>query len=1132
MTYMRKLAAGAAFTALLCGAASAVHAQEITGAIAGTVTSGAGAPVGGAQVKVTNTSSGQTLNAVTDSHGFYTIRNLSVGGPYRIAVSSASGAKTITIPQIGIGQAYNLNIALPAGGDVTEVVVTAASARVAGAMVQTGPRSTFTAADIAASPSFAGDLKDLTRMNPLVTIDLANSNAVIVAGANSHLNTIYVDGVRQSDDFGLNANGYPTQRSPFPVDAVKAFNFEVAPYDVRYGNFQGGILNVVTKSGTNDFHGSASYATDSNRISGRKIGYEALKIAGPDRKVSNVFHDEAYSVTLGGPIIKDKLFLFGAYEKYNGIGSSGNFVPGDVAGANPIFTVTSANVTAVQNILKTKYGYDPLNYGGSGPVTDEKKFIKADWYITDTQHLFASYQSTKGSIYSVPNGSVANKILNLQSNDYGLEQDLRAYTVDLVSHWTDNLTTELEYSNKKVVSPTVLETGPFSEFKVQFPSTGSIFLGPDISRQANDLSNIDKQYKARADYTWGSNVTTIGYEHEDLSVSDLFVQNATGTYTFSTGCGPGMAIPGFAGDVLLNLQAGVACNLVYANAFDNNPASAGSTAKSTTDTGFIQDEWRVTPALTVRAGLRYERFGSGTAPKLNPRFLTQYGYPNNLTVKDQGILMPRFGFNWQPDPTFVLSGGAGLFSGGNPIVYTYNSYTNSGNVTGSRTYTCNTPTCPAALTGVLGSSIPANVQADITTSANLGTGAANALAPNFKPPSVWKATLSAVKTINFDDYGFMGPAGSFLGDNWRIHGDAYYARTKQAVLFQDIWELQNVTGTAPDGRPTYNPARYTNPLNRTSGQDILLANTTKGNAKIWALGFGKDFANGFSFDYTYTHQRVRDVSAATSSTASSNYNNTISADPNNPALATSNYEIRFENRLTVGWEHKFFGDNKTTVKLFGFERAGLPFSYSFCTTSSSSCVSPSNTAPAEGLFGQAQTSTNHELLYVPAGANGIVTASSDPRVTFGPGFDLAAFNSYLQTTGLAKYEGQIAPRNAFRSRNVAEFDLHLAQEFPAYFLPEAKGEVFFDVINLGNLINKNWGIINQVGFPYTQAPVVARNCQTATGAGTGATQCVAGKGNFYQYDAFKPTTGATSVQTQISPPVATWVLKMGVRFKF
>ncbi len=1187
----RKLAAGVALGALaLALCSTSAVAQEITGGVAGHVTEG-GKPIGGAQVKITNTATGVSNTTTTSDDGFYSVSNLPVGGPYKVtATAPDKSVQTADVGSIQIGAPYQLDVAIAGGEQVAEVTVTAAPA-VKGAIVQTGPRTVFNASDIQTAPSFAGDLKDLARINPFVTIDAANSNAMTIAGTNNHFNTIYLDGVRQSDDFGLNNSGYPTQRSPFSIDVVQAFNVEVAPYEVQYGSFQGGILNVVTKSGGNEFHGSADYSWDSNDLSGKHIGVDALRLrpGATDRTVTTKFNDTQSSFTFSGPIWKDHIFFFFGYSQYNGIGAA-TFNPQDQAGANPIAGVLQSDVVNTQTILKGSvasggYGYDPLNYGGTGPVVDTKAFGKIDWYITDNQHLFVSYQNTDGTTYNVPNGSTSNKILNLQSNDYNFEQALVAWTADLTSHWTDALTTEIEYTNKDVESPTKLFTGPFSEFKVNLPTSGSIFLGPDISRQANNLGVTDQQIKFKANYKIGEHVLLGGYEHENLDEFDLFVQNATGTYTFSTACGPGAAVGG-TDNVFTNLQAHVACALTYQNAFDNNPNTAATSASTTTDTLYAEDEWHVSPELTVRGGLRYEGYGSSTKPLLNPRFVAQYGFANNRTIDGEYVLMPRFGFNWHPDPTFTVTGGAGLFSGGNPGVYTYDSYTNPGNLLGTKTYTCSTLNCAtqataltgagtSALLGVTGSSIPADVQADITAIANAGAGTANALDPHFKPPAVWKASVSVIKDFDFSDGN--NPYLKHLGDGWRIHADLVASKTSEGVLWQDLWELQYLmtparaaqlglpSAVAPDGRPLFDPTRYSaNPDNlavppvqaypwltgttkRSSGSDILLTNTGGGDGLVWAVGVTKTFRElGLTLDYTYSHQNVRDVAAATSSVATSNFNNEITADPNHPGVFTSDYQILYEHRFSVNYSHAFIGNNRTSVRLFLMDRAGLPFSYAFCTTSSSSCTSPSFNGPFDQLFGQGATSTTHQLLYVPkTDASGVVTASSDPHVTYGPAFNVAAFNSFLQSSGLIRYAGSIAPRNAFRSSDVVTADLQIAQEFPAWFPGGAKngskGEFYLDVINLPNLINKNWGIDNQVGFPYVFAPVTAFNCQfsgvVVPGISTFPT-CVAGRGNFYQYNTLRPTVTPgnvnqfTTVQSLSSPPVPTWVIKMGIRYKF
>jgi hypothetical protein len=1177
---IRKLAAGAALSALAL-AANAAYAQEITGGVAGHVTEN-GKPVGGAQVQVRNNGTGQTVTTVSGPDGFYTVRNLQPGGPYVVTATGPDNATTSqTIDQVPIGAPYALDLSL--GKAVSEVTVTAAPA-VRNLTVATGPRTVLTAHDISTLPSFARDLHDLVRLNPFVTIDEANSNSLIIAGTNNHFNTIYLDGVRVSDDFGLNNNGYPTQRSPFSLEVVQALNLEVAPYDVQYGDFEGGIINVVTKSGSNTFHGSADYEYDSSSESGKHIGiqpqFAGIQALTPatakPRAVTTAFQDQDSSFTIGGPLWPDHVFFFFGYDYYQGTGAS-TFSPSDVPSANPIAGVTQANVTAVQNDLTPSaasggYGYNPLNFGGTAPLTNTDYFAKVDWYITDKQHLFVSYQETDGNQYNTPDASVGGKELNLASSDYLQAQNLVAYTADLRSQWTDALYTEAEYTWRQVKSPSQLLTGPFANFLVQLSSGGQIDLGPDISRQANNLGVTDQQAKIRAHYTIGDHVLTAGYEWEDLAEFDLFVQDATGAYTFNNTCGPGL---GQTDGGLINLKDHVACKLIYQNAFDNNPNTAAGTAYDYTNTLYIEDEWHPLADLTVTGGLRAEIYSSPSKPLLNQRFVNQYGFANNLTIDGEYIVMPRVGFNWRPDPSLTITGGFGLFSGGNPGVYTYDSFDNPGNLLGTRTYTCSTANCatdPKALTvagatagtsaliNVAGSSIPQAVQNDITSAANLGIGNANALDPHFKPPSTWKASLSIVKLVDFHDFESKWKPLGDLGDGWRFHGDLLYSKVQDAVTWEDLWEEQNTltpttaaalgisaavapNAQAPDGRPLFNPNRYQNSLNRTSGFDIELSDTSKGDGLIWALGIDKTFPWGLDIDYTYTHQNVRDVNPATSSVASSNYLNNITADPNHPALSTSNYQILYENRISINFQHKFFGDNTTTFRLFAYNRAGLPFSYAFCPTASATCGSPQG-ANFDELFGQFSTSTMHQLLYVPkADGSGNVTLTSDPKVTYGTNFDINAFNNFLHASKLIRFNGQIAPRNGFRSPDVNTGDIQIAQEIPALFPHGAKGEVYMDVINVLNLINPNWGIDSQVGFPYVFAPVTAVNCQfsglTLDGVPqTGAQGCIKGQGNFYQYNTFRPQVSSTgtnqfsTVQPAGAVPVPTWVLKFGIRYKF
>jgi hypothetical protein len=1165
---MKKLVAGAATTVLaLCAMSAAAHAQDITGSIAGDITDDAGHGLGGVSVKVTYAPTGQTLTAVTNKDGFFTIRDLQVGGPYSVTASDAGHeSKTVQIDQIALGSPYELNFALAAG--LQEVTVRA-SRIVATKQTQTGPRSTFTANDIQTLPSFQRDLKDIARLNPFVTIDPTNSNALIIAGANPRANTIYVDGVKQSDDFGLNGNGYPTQRSPISVDAVKAFNVEVAPYDVQYGEFEGGVLNIVTKGGSNQLHGGGFYEYDSDQLGGDVLGNRAVNqpkcpngaasgsytgpaflnttgtatIACGVRYLNPNYKDKNYGGYLSGAIIPDRVFFFFDYEKYEGLGNT-PYTPADQGGANPVPGVSTAAVNDVINILKNTYGYNAGTVASSQPTTDTKYFGRIDADITDKQHLFFTYQEDDGDTLNFPNGSTSSTagVLALSSNYYVNEQNLKAWTADLTSHWTEQFSTEFEYTHKTVDTISSLN-GPSTagEFKIQLQKVGSdqpsIYVGPDVSRQANNLSTVDDQYKAKANYILGEHTITIGYEHEDTQSADLFVQNANGTYTFSNLCG---SMGYDANGVPLNLGNAQACQLTYANAYNNNALTAATAETTSIDTGYIQDEWHVLSTLSLKAGLRYERYSVNQAPPLNQTFLAQYGFPNNVTLDGDDILMPRFGFNWRPDPTWTISGGFGLFSGGNPTVYFYDSYDNPGNLIGSVNLTCsgaNTAACSSALTGVNINSVGAAAKTANTASANAGTGIVNAVAPNFNIPSEWKASISIRKVLNFSDYGWAGGVGKVLGDKWTVHLDDVYDTVKDGLQWVDLVGEQNVIGTAPDGRPIFNPNRFSA---TTAPDNIELKNTHKGNGNTIAVGFGKVFANGWDFDVNYTHEDVKEVSPATSSVAVSNYRQSAFTDPNNPGLALSNYNVDHEVKLSIDYQHKFFGDNTTTFRLFGDYRSGLPFSYTFqpAFPNGSGGITNLSTGNFDEAFGQFALlgSGGAELLYVPKvdPTTHLVTATSDPKVVYSSNFNLTAFNSFLKSTGLIKYAGGIAPRNAFTSSDVSRFDLEVTQEIPAFFPTHAKGVLYFDLFNIGNLLDKNWGVIKQTGFPGFQSPIQAVNCQAAMLTAAKITTapssiCTKGAGNYYEYS---PGSATTETLGSVTGGVAAWEVKLGVRYKF
>lgn len=1099
MTF-RKLAYGASAVAIMMSASTAVVAQETTGAISGAVYDSAGSPVAGATVTVTHVPSGTTSTTVTDQTGQFSARSLRVGGPYLVQSTSAAGDAAAQVAGIGIGTPVSVELVITGSADtaaqVDDIVVT--GLRSGG--LRTSPRSNLNLADIETLPSIGRDIKDIVRTTPFATVDPTNNDALSIGGQNTRFNAILIDGVRQSDDFGLNGNGYPTRSTPISRSVLEAVVVDVAPYGVQYGSFTGGVVNSVTKSGGNDFHGEVFWEKTDDGLRGENFSYEDF-VTGQrqNRVVSGEFEEKTWGATLSGPIIKDRLFFILNYEKFESTqpvlsGPQGSGAVNEAPG------ITQAQIDQVREISQRVYGYDAMDWRADElPVNDEKYFAKLDWNINDRHRAVVSYQQSEGSDLTL-NGTTTsgnNISVGLLSSAYSLDTSLKVYKAQLFSDWTDRLSTEFSFSRKEVENISqglggndfaAMQIYLDSPFGTQTGTRRSIRFGPERSRHANLLTADTTLYRAVANYDAGYNHRfTVGLEREEQDIFNLFVQVANGEYEFAS---------------IADFEARRASSIGYANAASNNKADGAASLTYALNSLYFQDEWKPIPELTITAGLRYDLYTSDDKPQLNQAFVTRFGFGNDKNLDGIGILQPRFAFNWRAPWDVTVYGGFGRFQGGSPNVWIANSYSNPGNLIGS--FQCKVaanyqsqfanafPVCnaaqQAALLNIDGLAVNPVAETAVTNSANLGTGNINLIDPAFKTPSIWKTSIGATKSFDLSRF--------YLGDGWDVTAEYVHSELQDAIGWVDLSLARTQNGTGPDGRPVYGP----NPV-RTGQNVLMMTNFEGGETDQFAIALSKDWYEGWltgaGFNFSYTYLDSTDRSPATSSTASSNFGNIALSDPNNPALATSNYEIEHALKLSVNYSRAFFGDYRTRIGLYAQRRSGLPFSYVFGTNSSA-------------LNGE-YISTQRQLLYVPqADSSGNVTATSDPIVRYGPTFDVAAFNAFLQRTGLIDYAGEISPRNAFKSPYVTTVDMHIEQELPAFFPGGAKLIGYMDIENLGNLLNDEWGSIQQIAFPYTSTNVTA--------ARTG--------NQFYTYNAFTERSPATFGTNSV------WQIKVGVRYQF
>jgi len=1067
---------------------AAASAQETTSSIRGSVTADA-VPVSGANVIVTNVPSGTRSTATTGADGNFSLSGLRPGGPYTVEVTSAQGSKTVTDIFTVVQQSYDLPIDLVAeGGD--DIVVTASRVQGAGTSSD-GPQTVLTQADVSKVASVNRDVRDVERRDPFATLDLSNAGdrggAVAFAGVNPRFNRFTINGATVGDSFGLNQDASPTNRGPIPFDAIGQVSISIAPYDFRQSGFQGGAIDTVLLSGTNEFHGTGFYSQNTNGLSGDRIG--STSITTPKYK------SETYGATFRGPIIKDKLFFMVSAERNTDprpFSTQLAQVPGLTQGA----------VDNVIGIAKTRYGIDAGSVLTINPRKDEKIVGRIDWNVTDGQRLSLSYINAFDSLVSQNNTSSSSSTprYGLSTNAYALTELLRTGIVQLNSDWTDNLSTEarLIYSSTRrgqeplggrpngqlqvCLDPTN-NAGSLSRPSATGCSTGvpSLTFGPDNFRQTNQLFFDTWEGSFLARYRAGDHEVKALVDITEKRTFNNFVPNSLGAFYF---------------DSLADYQAGRANSLNYAATLDGSPNSAAADFHYTQYAFGLQDDWQITPALSVAYGVRANLYAMNNSPTYNPYFQQRYGYPNTKTYKGLELFEPRASFSWKPTSALKIRGGAGIFGGGSPDIYLSNSFSNTittNSIFLSRDASCNTPgsICDLALNNVTGN-VPTAIAAyagTATTPALLARTNTGALSRDFQLPSSLKATLSA-------DYTLFG---------FDVGGDYYYSKNVNSVIFTDARSI--VVGRLPDGRPRYNGLI----ANNDNNYDIITGNASRGRSHIGVVRASKNFDWGLSLFGSYTRQDVKDVSNASSSTINSNYRFQFFADPNYPAYGISDNQTKWAFKYSVGYDHAFFGDYRTVFQLFGETRAGLPYSYTMSDP----------TTTRSPVFGtNLNGSVGSNLLYVPTGTN-------DATIAYGDGTTAAALDGYINANpDLSKYRGKIVGKNTARSRAFTRIDLHLEQEIPT-FIGGSRITLFGDINNLPNLLNKNWGGLRQVNG---SAALV--NVQCANAGGTALTGNIGSATNptngcaKYVYSGFRAPNEALNVTQSL------YQIRLGARFTF
>jgi hypothetical protein len=1131
------LAVSVAGLSLASGLATPAAAQQITSGIQGTVTEESGTPVPGAQVTVTDTRTGVSRTLQTGATGTFVATNLTSGGPYTVSVT-APGLEGQSVEGIYTSLQGNTSLSFALSQGAGAIVVT--GARVKATQLAVGPGTNFSTEVIENAPTFNRDVRDIIKVDPRVSLDRDDSSGqdrIACLGGNDRGNSFTVDGISQSDIYGLNGNGFASRSSmPIPYDAVREAQVQFAPFDVEYGQFTGCTINVITKSGSNKFHGSAFFEYSDSGMRGDKVA---------DEDVAPVEPQKNWGASLGGPIIKDHLFFFGAYSHQE---TSYAFDDGPAGGGfpNEVSAVSVEDFNRVSDILHNVYGIDTGGLARTLPYKNDRYFGRLDWQVTDDHRLEATYQhldeSTmkRGDIFTSSSAPTIAGVNNFYNS--GTKSDY--YSVRLYSDWSDNFSTDIRYAHSKVQDIQDPVGGGEAQGGNPIPRIivgvtdgnghyGTINGGPDQYRTANDLRTWVDQAQAIGKLSVNNHQIKFGASYNQVKIFNLFVPNATGQLVFANIddleqglLSDGTRFVSYGQDVYDGKAVGAVGN--YTASGDVNDAAASF--KRQLYSVFAQDEWQVSDRLSITGGIRVDWY-DGDKPAFNQHFFDRYGRSNSVAFSAlPPIVMPRASFTYDLGDFAVFSNsrfraGVGVYSGGDPLVWFGNAFQNNGITYGEGSLLSDG--CPAGQLDVVTNGTFTGVPSCLATAG--GAQAAQGLAdtqsidPGIKTPSVLRFNADWQTDLDFADSGFFS--------GWKLNLDYIYSRYSNPFTVVDLSQVpdtrEGLSGYTVDGRPIYaaidptaadcnatfvsaDPAPVFDNVtpacfNTRRDDELMLTNSAGFTSNTASIILSKRFNEGiftsggsvfFTVGYAYTDANARN--SMTSSTAGSNYDKVGAFDRQNLAEAQSLYASKHQITMQTMFTENFFSDLNTRLGITFTARSGRPFSLTFSDG---------------GVFNDSASGSDNALLYIPTGID-------DPNVS--PDSNMAAvaeLASFAGSLGCARgYAGRTIARNTCENDWYFDMDLTLSQELPGpghLFGQDDKIRIFATVDNFLNLLDRNWNVLRHRTYTGLQ-PIADIDGVDSAGR--------------YIITGFDPNGYAAD--NTLNTDASVWRLKVGVSYNF
>ena len=973
------------------------NAQVTTSAISGVVNDDTGQALPNATIVAIHVPTGTNYGGTSNFDGVINLRNLRVGGPYTITLSFV-GFRTeeITDVYLTLGKSFDFTSNLQQDNQqLDEVVITTSNDSDTFSKGRTGSSTSVGRKEISTLPSISRSAADFTRLDPA-------ASGGSFGGRNDQYNNYSLDGSIFNNPFGLDAPtpGGQTGAQPVSLDAIEQITVANAPYDVTQSGFTGASVNAVTKSGTNEFHGTVYGFFRNQDLTGSKINGDKIFVPKLEQK--------QYGFSVGGPIIKNKLFFFANFEKDDRVDSGSDWIPNIGSGVVNESRVSLSDMQDVRDKL-VGLGYDPGAIQGFTYNTESVKgILKLDWNISDNHRLALIYNFLDASKQKPAHpsalgfrGPSANTI-QFENAGYQINNKLQSFLVELNSNFGDNIT------NKFQMGYTVFDdfrnplSTPAPSITILENGSNYIIAGHEPFSINNKLDQKVFQLTDNLTYFTGQHAITVGLSFEKFSFGNSFNLGAYGAR--------GVFFPTSGSvDEFIN-DPSIADDFAFAIAenerlTENGLGNTGGFNWYKADFGqmafYLQDEWNVTDNFRMTLGLRFDKplyFDTSqfaeefietqpayipTIEYFDPKTGEEVFFDSTEMPTDQILFSPRFGFNWDVngDSKLQLRGGTGIFTGRLPFVWL-------GNQVGNPNFFFY-----------------------------------QVVDPNFKWPQVWRTNVGV-------DYRF--------DNDLVLSSDLSYTKDINGAHVQN-WGLNAPSGSlnGVDDRAIYTAADR----NSFANDAYVFTNSDKGRIWNWSAKVEKNFASNFYFSAAYNYMNSQDVNSIEAEI-------TGDAFAGNPALNNVNDDVLSYSKY--GNDHRFIGVIAKQWSYGSNDKWG---------TSISSVLEFAQGGRFSYTYGgdiNGDGSGLNDLIYVP-------TEAELGQMQFASPGQADDFNDFIkQDKYLKERRGDYAERYASLSPWRNRVDLKLIQDFH-FNLSKKKQTIQFsiDILNFGNMINSNWGVIQQ-----------------------------------------------------------------------